>query len=79
MERAGIGRTLFYRHFDDLGDLVCSSPAEAMDELYETQVALAEARLADPDRQVPDPAVLREAIDVPVDGLQPPRPVCCAR
>lgn len=66
MERAGIGRTLFYRHFDDLGDLVLSVAREAMDELYDRQVALAEARLADPDREVPDPAVLRDAIDVPV-------------
>src|SRR3954452_24036947 len=66
MERAGIGRTLFYRHFDDLGDLGLSVAREARDELYDTQVALAEARLADPDREVPDPSVLRDAIDVPV-------------
>ena len=48
MERAGIGRTLFYRHFDDLGDLLLRVAAEAIDELFETQVALAEARLRDP-------------------------------
>ena len=67
MERAGIGRTLFYRHFDDLGDLLLDVAEEALDELYETQVRLAEARLAAPDRQVPDPAVMMEAIEVTVD------------
>ncbi len=67
MERAGIGRTLFYRHFDDLGDLLLDVAEEALDELYETQVRLAEARLAEPDRQVPDPAVMMEAIEVTVD------------
>ena len=67
MERAGIGRTLFYRHFDDLGHLLLDVAEEALDELYETQVRLAEARLAEPDRQVPDPAVMMEAIEVTVD------------
>jgi AcrR family transcriptional regulator len=66
MERAGIGRTLFYRHFDDLGDLLLDVAQEAMDELYETQVELAAARLAATEREIPDPAVLREAIEVPV-------------
>ena len=54
MERAGIGRTLFYRHFDDLGDLLLRVAEEAMDELFETQVALAEARLSE-TRVIPDP------------------------
>ncbi len=66
MERAGIGRTLFYRHFDDLGDLLLRVAEEAMDELFETQVALAEARLAE-TRVVPDPGALREALELPVD------------
>jgi len=67
MERAGIGRTLFYRHFDDLGHLLLDVAEEALDELYETQVQLAEARDANPNRRVPDPAVMIEAIQVTVD------------
>jgi AcrR family transcriptional regulator len=34
MERAGFGRTIFYRHFDDLGDLMIRASREAMEELY---------------------------------------------
>ena len=45
MARAGIGRTLFYRHFDSLGDLVMRAAREAVDELFEAQVVLAEARV----------------------------------
>jgi TetR/AcrR family transcriptional regulator, ethionamide resistance regulator len=64
MGRAGIGRTLFYRHFDDLADLLLQVGSEAVEELFEAQVALAATRVgADPD---PDPARVREAIDVPV-------------
>ena len=33
MERAGIGRTIFYRHFDDLGDLLLRAGREAIEEL----------------------------------------------
>ena len=41
MDRAGIGRTIFYRHFDDLGQLLLSTGRAAIEELYEAQVALA--------------------------------------
>ena len=61
MDRAGIGRTLFYRHFDDLGDLVLRVARDAIDELYEAQVALAEARDA------PEPDAVRAAIAATVD------------
>jgi AcrR family transcriptional regulator len=44
MGRAGIGRTLFYRHFDDLGDLVLRAASEAIEELFEAQLALAQTR-----------------------------------
>jgi TetR/AcrR family transcriptional regulator, ethionamide resistance regulator len=44
MDRAGIGRTIFYRHFDDLGDLLLTAGREAIEELYEAQVALAATR-----------------------------------
>jgi AcrR family transcriptional regulator len=45
MRRAGLGRTIFYRHFDDLGDLILRAAREAVDELYETQQLLGEARI----------------------------------
>ena len=44
MERAGLERTIFYRHFDDLGDLLMQAGREAIEELYETQVDLSAAR-----------------------------------
>ncbi|MQA74650.1 MAG: TetR family transcriptional regulator [Solirubrobacterales bacterium] len=60
MDRAGFGRTIFYRHFDDLGDLLLRASREAMEEMYEAQLALAAARVdADPDaiRAAIEPAV----------------------
>jgi AcrR family transcriptional regulator len=60
MERAGIGRTLFYRHFDDLGDLLLRVGREAIDELYEAQQALAEIRVDY------GPDAVREAIELSV-------------
>jgi TetR/AcrR family transcriptional regulator, ethionamide resistance regulator len=62
MRETGMGRTIFYRHFDDLADLLLAVGSEAVDELYEAQVALAATR-TDP---APDPARVREAIEVPV-------------
>jgi AcrR family transcriptional regulator len=41
MDRAGIGRTIFYRHFDDLGQLLLSTGRAAIEELYDAQVSLA--------------------------------------
>jgi len=61
MDRAGIGRTLFYRHFDDLGDLLMRVGREAMDELYDAQVALAQARVE------PTPEAVRAAMEPAVD------------
>lgn len=60
MDRAGIGRTLFYRHFDDLGDLILRASREAVDELYEAQVALAATRVDH------GPEAIRAAIALPV-------------
>src|SRR4051812_1504246 len=60
MREAGIGRTIFYRHFDDLADLLMRAGREAIDELFEAHRALAEAHLGDgPEvvRQVIEPAV----------------------
>ena len=42
-DRAGIGRTLFYRYFDDLGDLLRRAGREPIIELYAAQEALGEA------------------------------------
>jgi AcrR family transcriptional regulator len=47
MSEAGLGRTIFYRHFDDLGDLVRSLSREAVEELFEAQQRLLAARPAD--------------------------------
>jgi AcrR family transcriptional regulator len=40
MRAAGQGRTVFYRHFDDLPDLLRRSSREAVDALYAAQEAL---------------------------------------
>src|SRR3954447_13264775 len=37
MREAGLGRTIFYRHFDDLGDLLVGASRDAIDELYAAQ------------------------------------------
>jgi TetR/AcrR family transcriptional regulator, ethionamide resistance regulator len=62
MREAGFGRTIFYRHFDDLADMLLRASREAIDELYEAQSGLGQAR---PD-QDPDavPRALRAAVDV---------------
>src|SRR5688572_12984394 len=60
MERAGLERTIFYRHFDDLFELLRSTGREAIEELYAAQVALAESRLDY------GPDAVREAVELPV-------------
>lgn len=40
MREAGLGRTIFYRHFDDLGDLLLRVAQSAIGELYEAQPVL---------------------------------------
>jgi AcrR family transcriptional regulator len=60
MREAGFGRTIFYRHFDDLADLLMGAAREAINELYEAHRTLAAAKLGDgPDvvRQTIEPAV----------------------
>jgi AcrR family transcriptional regulator len=44
MSRAGIGRTIFYRHFDDLGELLMRAGREAIEELFAAQEVLAQGR-----------------------------------
>ena len=48
MERAGFGRTIFYRHFDDLGDLLMRTSREAIEELWQAQSRLVAHGPADP-------------------------------
>jgi AcrR family transcriptional regulator len=57
MDAAGIGRTLFYRHFDDLGDLLTRASREAIEELFEAEVAL------EGTREDGAPATVRAAIE----------------
>jgi TetR/AcrR family transcriptional regulator, ethionamide resistance regulator len=64
MREAGFGRTIFYRHFDDLADLLMRAGREAIDDLYEAQRALAEARLGD------GPEVVRRVIEAAVAVYQ---------
>lgn len=56
MEQAEIGRTLFYRHFDDLGDLLLKASREAIEALYATEVDLSAAAAG------PTPQLARDAI-----------------
>ena len=44
MRETGMGRTIFYRHFDDLADLLRRASREAIDELFEAQRRLGHAR-----------------------------------
>jgi TetR/AcrR family transcriptional regulator, ethionamide resistance regulator len=55
-ERAGIERTIFYRHFDDLADLLLRAATEAIESLYEAQVEF------DAGRVEGDLEAVREAI-----------------
>jgi AcrR family transcriptional regulator len=64
MRAAGLGRTIFYRHFDDLGDLLLSASREAVEELLAAQKSLGQAR---PDR---DPDAVRRALKQAVDVYQ---------
>ena len=64
MRKAGLGRTIFYRHFDDLGDLLRRAGRAAIDELYNAQQRLGQAR---PDQ---DPDAVRRALQAAVDVYQ---------
>ena len=44
MKRAGFERTIFYRHFDDLGDLLLRAGQESIGGLYDTQIDLSATR-----------------------------------
>ena len=48
MQTAGMSRTIFYRHFDDLFDLVLTVAAGAFEELLELQRQILEDRAEEP-------------------------------
>jgi len=48
MSEAGLGRTIFYRHFDDLGDLLMRTSREAIEDLWQAQSRLVAHGPADP-------------------------------
>jgi AcrR family transcriptional regulator len=60
MQEAGLTRTLFYRHFDDLADLVVKVAAPVFDELYALETRLAEV---DADGGVDARAALLPAVE----------------
>ena len=64
MRRAGLGRTIFYRHFDDLGDLLVRVSREAIDELLEVQQGLTQVRPDD------DPDAISRRLSAGVDVYQ---------
>jgi TetR/AcrR family transcriptional regulator, ethionamide resistance regulator len=61
MREAGIGRTIFYRHFDDLADLLRRAGREAFEALFEAEQAFKAAHVEGrPDVR----AALEPAVDV---------------
>jgi TetR/AcrR family transcriptional regulator, ethionamide resistance regulator len=58
MERAGFERTIFYRHFDDLGDLLIRAGQESIEGLFDAQVDLGATR----DGSGTRPGAIRDAI-----------------
>jgi AcrR family transcriptional regulator len=68
-ETAGIERTIFYRHFDDLGDLLLRAATEAIGSLYAAQVDL------DAGREEGDLETVRAAIEPAVRVYQRHGPV----
>jgi AcrR family transcriptional regulator len=60
MREAGAGRTIFYRHFDDLADLLMRAGREAFDGLYEAEQAFGNAHVGgEPNVQ----AAIEAAVD----------------
>lgn len=58
MDRAGLERTIFYRHFENVGVLLLSSGRQAIEELFGAQAQLAATR-ADHG-----PAAIHQAMEV---------------
>jgi TetR/AcrR family transcriptional regulator, ethionamide resistance regulator len=68
-ERAGIERTIFYRHFDDLADLLLRAATDAIESLYQAQIEL------DAGREEGDLETVRGAIEPAVRVYQRHGPV----
>ncbi|HKH42687.1 MAG TPA: TetR/AcrR family transcriptional regulator [Solirubrobacterales bacterium] len=68
-EHAGIERTIFYRHFDDLADLLLRAATDAIGSLYAAQVEL------DAEREEGDIEAVRAAIEPAVRVYQRHGPV----
>jgi AcrR family transcriptional regulator len=64
MREAGAGRTIFYRHFDDLADLLMRAGREAFNGLFDAEQAFREAHLAG------QPDIVRAAIEPAVAVYQ---------
>jgi TetR/AcrR family transcriptional regulator, ethionamide resistance regulator len=62
MAEAGQGRTIFYRHFDDLADLLTRASRDAIVEMLGAQEKLAKTRAGD------SAEIVREAIEPAVDA-----------
>lgn len=60
MDRAGIERTIFYRHFQNVGGLLLGAGREAIEQLYAAQVELAQTRTG------LNPGAIHAALEVPV-------------
>jgi AcrR family transcriptional regulator len=60
MDRAGLERTIFYRHFPNVGAMLLAVGREAIDELYAAQVQLVAGGAGS------DPEAVREALALPV-------------
>src|SRR5829696_5541844 len=52
MREAGLGRTIFYRHFDDLADLLMGTGREAIEQLFQAQLGFVQASQDDPAQAV---------------------------
>jgi TetR/AcrR family transcriptional regulator, ethionamide resistance regulator len=61
MREAGLGRTIFYRHFDDLADLLLRTSREALEDLFQAQLSLVRSHPGDPADAV------RQAFEAAVD------------
>lgn len=48
MREAGLGRTIFYRHFDDLADLLMGTSGEAIEGLFQAQLGLVRSHTDNP-------------------------------
>jgi AcrR family transcriptional regulator len=57
MREAGFGRTIFYRHFDDLSDLLTRAGREAFDGLFQAEQAFRTAQVGG------QPDIVRAAIE----------------